>query len=370
MKILLVSNMYPDDQNPSYGIFVKKTEDFLINGSHDVTKIVIYKKNSKIKKLFAYIKHYLMVLFYFVFKSNDIIYVHYASHNALPIILGKTLKKNSVIYVNVHGSDVVPETNYKKKMQFLVKRLLYISEKIIVPSGYFKKVVQDKYNLESTKIFISPSGGISEKIFQPRAVHFSNFGLSPSMKYIGYVGRIDKGKGWDDFLKAINILVKENKIGNMRFVLVGNGKYYPEVVDYINKNNIGDYLHLYDLLPHDKLSEIYNLLEVLVFPTRRYESLGLVGIEAMACKCPVIGTNIGALPEYVINNENGILFEPGDYKALAECIEHFFDMSDEQRNQMKMNAYLTSMEYFNGKVMGDFLEFFEKGYIHEKRKTN
>lgn len=50
---------------------------------------------------------------------------------------------------------------------------------------------------------------------------------------------------------------------------------------------------------HHELNELFNQADIMIFPTILYESLGLSRIGAMACGCPVIGSNIGCLPEYI-----------------------------------------------------------------------
>ena len=50
------------------------------------------------------------------------------------------------------------------------------------------------------------------------------------------------------------------------------------------------------------------------------EGGGLVNVEAQASGCPVIASRVGGIPEYVKDGESGLLFEPGNYKELAEKI--------------------------------------------------
>ena len=86
-------------------------------------------------------------------KKYDIIYIHYASHSAAPVLIANKLRKLN-IYTNVHGSDVVPENASQEKMQKYTKEILKLSSKIIVPSEYFKKLVSEKYHIDKNKIHI------------------------------------------------------------------------------------------------------------------------------------------------------------------------------------------------------------------------
>lgn len=88
----------------------------------------------------------------------------------------------------------------------------------------------------------------------------------------------------------------------------------------------------------------------MIFPTMLYESLGLVGIEAMACGCPVIGSNIGCLPEYIKDGITGFLFESGNSHELAERITYFYKLTDEQRNTMRIQAVKTAHQYDSDEI--------------------
>ena len=88
----------------------------------------------------------------------------------------------------------------------------------------------------------------------------------------------------------------------------------------------------------------------MIFPTMLYESLGLVGIEAMACGCPVIGSNIGCLHEYIKDGITGFLFESGNSHELAERITYFYKLTDEQRNTMRIQAVKTAHQYDSDEI--------------------
>lgn len=88
----------------------------------------------------------------------------------------------------------------------------------------------------------------------------------------------------------------------------------------------------------------------MIFPTMLYESLGLVGIEAMACGCPVIGSDIGCLPEYIKEGITGFLFEPGNSHELAERIVDFYKLTEKQRNTMRLEAIRYVDKYESRKI--------------------
>jgi L-malate glycosyltransferase len=376
INLLLISNMYPSKSAPFYGTFVKKTAEFLEEDeSFQVDKIVMYKNQSKIKKIYSYIFHYLKVLSILIFtrKQYDYVYIHYASHNALPIILSKAFNRRLRIVTNVHGSDVVPENNKQKIFQPLVRTLLRISEKVIVPSEYFAALVKEKYSLINEDIFISPSGGIDNSIFYKKQPNYEQFNLDPSKQYVGYIGRIDTGKGWEDFIKSVKIIKDNKKLSDTRFIIVGNGKQYSEMVNLIEKNNLEDHIDLFDLMPRSDLAGVYNVLDAFVFPTKREgESLGLVGIEAMACGCPVLGSQIGGLKSYIKDGVNGLFHSPGNVEELSRNMMIIGNMERNKYTEIQQNAIETASHYNQEKVGSELVKLF-KELTNEKlskRKSN
>ena len=165
MKMIVVSNMFPDEKHPSYGTFVKKFTDEIEKIGIDYHLAVMHQATSKIGKMKNYVSFYFGTFIKLISKKYDVVYVHYASHSSIPVIWASRFRKLRV-FTNVHGSDVIPETPQQERMQKNTRKILELSERIIVPSEYFKKVVEKKYAPE-VKIYIYPSGGIDPKVFYP-----------------------------------------------------------------------------------------------------------------------------------------------------------------------------------------------------------
>ncbi len=353
MRILIVSNMYPSKKCPYYGIFVKKFVDQLsyidINYSLSVMKCA----KNRILKFFGYAFFYLKTLLKIIFCHYDLIYIHYASHSSLPVLWANRIKKLK-IFTNVHGSDVVPDNIKQEKYQKYTKQILSKSERIIVPSEYFKNYVAEKYNLIKEKIFIYPSAGIDKNIFnQFTQIDVDNlelkYGLDKNKKTFSFVGRLIEGKGWDVFLRAVDILNKQNVSAN--YIIVGSGPDNEKFELLANKLNIAENFIRFPLMTQNQLAEIYNISDAFIFPTcREGESLGLVAIEAMACGTPVICSDYAAPKFYVINNYNGYKFEKGNVEQLAEKMMEIVSLSKEDYQSLVDGAVQTSLNYESEKL--------------------
>ncbi|WP_309089203.1 glycosyltransferase [Domibacillus sp.] len=360
--ILLAANMYPNAQFPSYGVFVQNTERILKNGGFEVDRVVLEKKTSKAAKAIGYASYYANLVRQGMSGRYDAIYVHYASHNALPLLLLKRLKPSVRIVTNVHGSDVVPEVPSQEKYQPYVKQLLEQSVLIITPSHYYESLVKEKYGVQ-TPVAVFPSGGVNKDVFHPkeRAQALAELQLDPSYRYIGYVGRLDVGKGWDHYLHAIKRYVDEKPDHGTKFIAVGSGKDEAAFKELVAELGIEDVVIHYPLMKQSGLANVYNAVEAFVFPTtRKGESLGLVGLEAMACRTPIIASAIGGILDYVKPGENSWLFEPGNPEELKEALLAFDDLQQAERDRVAEAAYQTALEYEESAVQPKLISIFNQ----------
>ena len=223
--ILLVTNMYPSKKYPHYGIFVKNSYEILIQNDFNVDLVVMYKTHGKIKKIIAYVKMCGTSLLKAIFNNYDFIYVHFVSHTPAGIIMPYICSKNTKLVLNVHGNDLVPDTNLDKNYMWLSKLFLKFADVVISPSNYFAEILKQEYQISEKKIVIYPSGGVDVDKFKKidRKVALLKLGLDPSKKYFGYVARLEKDKGYDTLLLAINALKQKQKIKEIRFLIVGSG---------------------------------------------------------------------------------------------------------------------------------------------------
>src|SRR3569833_265723 len=132
-------------------------------------------------------------------------------------------------------------------------------------------------------------------------------------KYIVFVGRLEKIKGAHTLLKAML------SHPDIKLKIVGDGSQEAELLTFKEANGLSNVSFLGK---KDKLDllKIINGSEFLICPSECYEVLGFTVVEAMAMGKPVIGAAIGGIPEMVIDNYTGLLFQPGDAVQLAAHI--------------------------------------------------
>lgn len=342
-KILLISNMYPSNENPGCGIFIKSVIDslFEVDPSFQFSYSVIRGRNKgMIHKIWRYTIFYCSIIYHLTFFNYDVVYVHYITHAALPLRF-MSIWKNLPLIFNVHGRDLLTKSRLAAYFLRIVLPLLCKSKLIILPSYFFLNKFKMIFpQIEPHKLFVSPSGGINNSIFHP---------LSLPRQFIGYVSRVEKMKGIDIFLEALNILHNENI--DFKAIIIGKNVEKGFVTNQLNKFKINNNVLLIEELPHHDLALQYNKMEVMIFPTKFEESLGLVGLEAMACGTPVIGSRCGALPDYITDKSNGLLFNPEDAQDLATKIKYFLNLTGNEKNFFQRNAINTAKHFSRKKVI-------------------
>jgi len=290
------------------------------------------------------------------------------NHYLTPSIL-KTLKKRNIpIIWSLHDyTPICPESTFVSNEQiceackggkFYHAVLKKCKKNSLLPSiaasvenyvhhlrGYYKDVdhfiCPSKFSYEKFKSF----NFFKEKLHHLyHGYDFSeviNLNLSDAtaQKYIIYVGRLEKIKGVHTLLNAMKshpeIILK----------IIGYGTQEDELALFAQDNNLTNV----EFLGKKSKEEVWALLKkssFLVCPSEWYEVLGFTIIEAMLLGKPVIGSKIGAIPETVIHNETGLLFEPANAVDLANKINTLF-YNDALITKFAKNAKIHAEKLFN-----------------------
>lgn len=339
MKIFLVSNMYPSNQDPSFGVFVKKIcEGLEDNGcSFPVRAIIRGKPQSLILYLLSYSYFFILGIFG-LFRSFDIIYCHYVLHSAPLALIVKLISRKPLI-VNIHGTDLLGTGVSATLLSPFRKNLLRKANLIIVPSEYFKKRAIRLTGLKEDVFFVSPSGGITKPI-------------KPSSKkavgkiIIGYIGRVTKLKGVFLLIEVAKYLRKQSNESDFKIVLAGNGQDLKPFLSQVLEMELSKNIEYLGHFEQSKLNAVYENIDILIFPTLLEESLGLVGLEAMSYGKPIIASKIGGITDYLIDGKNGFSVNPGDADAICNSLQKMID-NPELTKYLSINALSTSEQYID-----------------------
>lgn len=153
-------------------------------------------------------------------------------------------------------------------------------------------------------------------------------GIDPKVLVVGTVGWLLPIKGPIYLLRAMERVWLNHP--EIQLIFVGKGDLENELRK--KASQIGVTKKVKFLGWRDDIPEIMHILDVFVLPSLN-EGMGRVLIEAMAAGKPIIASNVGGIPDLVIQGQNGLLVPAKDIKALAEGIEYLLE---NQRERIEM----------------------------------
>jgi glycosyltransferase involved in cell wall biosynthesis len=155
-------------------------------------------------------------------------------------------------------------------------------------------------------------------------------------KKIIFIGGLKKGKGIDYLIKAMpNIL---NKIPTASLDIVGDGSERYEFTKLVNDLKLKNKIKFLGWINNKNIKNIYKNADVVVIPSIYPESFCLIGPEAMSVGRPVIGSNVGGIPEWLDDGKTGFLVEPKNSEQIAKKVIELLSNKD-LLEQMSKNAY-------------------------------
>jgi glycosyltransferase involved in cell wall biosynthesis len=147
----------------------------------------------------------------------------------------------------------------------------------------------------------------------------------PIRPTILFIGRIRPLKGWRFFIDALSQLPQD-----VRGLMIGD--FTPSsssaVLRSANRLGCADRLELRPWVSRGDVANVYREATVLVVPSIWPETLGIVGLEALACGVPVVGCDVGGMGEWLIDGRTGRLVPPKDAAAIAATVAEILARPD------------------------------------------
>lgn len=200
-------------------------------------------------------------------------------------------------------------------------RALRKSTHIIPNCFYISNLLTEKFNIPPEKMSVVHRG-----------INLSRFNVKPSpnkykSKKVLFIGANIERKGAMDLIKAAPIVLKEYP--NTEFIIIGNAapEYRQKINDFLVKHNIKKNFKFINKVGNEQTVKYYKEANVFVMPTLM-EALGCVFMEAMAARTPVVGTNIGGVPELIKDSKNGLLVNLHSPEQIADCIIKVLEKPD------------------------------------------
>jgi len=233
--------------------------------------------------------------------------------------------------------------NRSSKANWLLRQFMRFADAIIAISPDVEQYLISKARISSDKVKLIFNGvtipdPIPEGLMKTTR---HTYQIKDDELVIGFVGRLyNDHKRVTDLVEAF-VLINNPKI---KLLIVGEGKDRPLIEYTIRKHQLEKKVVMAGFQSNTSL--YYSLMDILCVPSSR-EGFGLVAVEGMLHKKPVVASKVGGLQNIILDNVTGFLVEPLDPKKLAEKLEILIESKD-LRNQIGQEGYQVAIENFTG----------------------
>jgi glycosyltransferase involved in cell wall biosynthesis len=283
-------------------------------------------------------------------KRNKIGIIH--TYGFWTSVAGRIAAKLTKVPVVITGQRT--EDNWRNPFHSWLDRFtsgwvdLYIS---VFNKG--KELLIQRDHIAEEKIMVIPNG-----IDPAWAIGGRRNGKIPT---VGMVAAFSSFKAYEQLIFAATKVVE--KFSDVKFILVGDGEKKNEIIKLIDTLKLNSHFILTGYV--EDVRPILSKLSVFVLATHS-EGMPVSVIEAMSFGLPVIGSNIGGIPDIITDGENGILIKPDDYNQLASAIIDLLE-NREKRTIIGNKAREKTSEDFTIKQMSERIE---GHYINLVRQKN
>lgn len=194
-------------------------------------------------------------------------------------------------------------------------RLTFESWKVIVNSKSMLKELGTQFNVPPDKVAVIPNGIDPDQFdFEFDPTPLRNQYAAPMQPIVLYVGRLVREKGVQVLLQAAQTIL--GAAPGTQFLLVGTGYYADELKWLAAHLGVAQNVHFLGYVSDPDLRRLYKIADVVVIPSL-YEPFGIVALEGMAAKVPVVTSDAGGLTDFVEHMKTGITTYSGDQSSLA-----------------------------------------------------
>lgn len=330
MRILIVSNLYPDARLPAFGTFVAAHAEALRRAGADVDLVAITGIAAHEGVPWKYLSLSLRSLAAAIRgrigrQRPQIVEAHVAYPTAVPAWLAATILGARLV-VYSHGSDVTRSApGFHRR---LARKVFRAASLHVANSSFIAGLLTSRFGVDPGRVTVL-SPGIDFERFSSR--------LDEPRRGILFVGRLASGKGVFELLRAVARLEPGTPL---RFVGDGPERGALE----LEAASLGVSASFDGALPPADVAAAMQRAAVLAMPSIHPEGLGLVALEAMAAGALVVATDVGGIPESVTDSETGWLVPPGDVPALASALADALAVSRDETSERRDTLLRTARD--------------------------
>ena len=275
----------------------------------------------------------------------DIVYMNSSMAGAVGRIALLFNTKTKTIY-NAHGWYFNARiSNKKKKFYAIIEKILAIkATKIInISKAEYESALQ--YKIAPKRKMCLIENAIDFDKFknseQYRKQTRKEYNIAENEIVIGVVGRLSEQKDPMTSLKTFELLSKKYK--NLKLMYVGDGDLEQEIKQYAMKKRLLDKIIITGWV--NNVEKYIPAFDIAILPSK-WEGFGLVIVEYMACKKPIVASRIGGIADIIKSEQNGFLATIGNAEEFAKYIEKYIE-NKELVEKIIENNYNYAIENFD-----------------------
>lgn len=363
MKIGVITSAYPEFEDDPHGIFVHRLmkeiheqgydvkvlapftggkTDYILDGIHVKRFHYFYPKrfqrlcgrSGMIDNVKEGILVKLQVLTFVFFNTVnslknlhdvDLVHVQWPIPNGLGALFLK--KIYGIPYINtIHGEEVYLSKRYHTLM--FLRSIINNSVKSITNSSATLKSCLD-VGFSGEKFDVIPFG-VDTDFFKPL-----NVNKDTSTFQILAVGYLIERKGFEYLIKAMKHVLEKHE--NVKLKIVGSGPLEEKLKALIKDIKLERNVEILKNVSDKGLLTLYSSSDIFVLPSvvdsqGNTEGLGVVLLEAMACRMPVIGSDTGGISDIIQDHKTGFLVSEKDVSGLSNAIINLIEDKDLRQN--------------------------------------
>jgi len=227
--------------------------------------------------------------------------------------------------------------------KFFLKFVLKTAKKIIIDQPDYLKYSKFLKRYK-TKVIVVPIGIDINKFKPHKCKKIRNM-----IFFLGILDKFHRYKGLDYLIKSVALVKK--KIPDIKLVVGGKGELVDEYKQLVKRLRLEKNVDFIGYVDDKTLVKLYSRSQIFILPSiSNFEGFGIVLLEAMACKTPVICTDLVGMAKNVENNRAGIVIRPKDTKALGGAIIEILT-NEKIAKDMRENALRLAKEKYDSRKM-------------------
>jgi glycosyltransferase involved in cell wall biosynthesis len=235
--------------------------------------------------------------------------------------------------------------DYERMIHETEAWLTYEAWKVICCSDYMVSHVKWAFGLPTDKLVMIPNGVDAEAYTRMEQDDLSSFRgkfALPEEKIVLFVGRLVYEKGVHVLVNAVPKVLEKV---NAKFIIVGNGYMKEQLSNIVKNMGLAHKVQFTGFVDDETLRKLQKCADVSVVPSL-FEPFGIVALEAMAAKSPVVVSDTGGLSEIVEHDVTGVKVYANNPESLAWGITKVL-LDENFANLIKANAYKKVQEKYN-----------------------